>query len=218
MNLVSFLFFVAWILPAVHSQEDEGNLRASQAQMQEHLQQKLDQTLRNLNEEFQGGDRKLFFLKSIIEGRACRRVESNFPFPVNCACNLKYLSLSFDFQCIANGRLNVGGISGGLEAYSGAFNLNPFKFGYKVLAEVCIKEGTFNNDSLEDLCVGRSQCFGIGIDEDGVPCGCEARYGTETCGCKSCTGGLSVDCGIIPVLPAICFPFAGHYWLTPTPA
>jgi hypothetical protein len=154
---VSFLLFVSWILPTAHSHEDEGNLRASQAQMQEHLQQELDQSLRNLNEEFQG-DRKLFFMNA---GAICNRVENAFQDAVDCICEWQYFTFAFAFRCTTSEAVKLAGISG-VPVYSGALNLNPFQLGLESKAKVCVKEGKFDDSNLDDLCVGGSLCIGIG--------------------------------------------------------
>jgi hypothetical protein len=199
MKLVPFLFLVAWILPAVQSHEDGGNLRASQGQMQEHVQQELDQSLRNINEEFQG-DRELFFIRASV---ICNRIEGAFRESVDCTCKWQYFTFAFEFTCTNSETVNLAGISGKPE-YSGAIDLNPFRLGLEIVAKVCIKEGTFNSINLADLCVGGSLCIGAG----GLgPCKCVATYGTFDCACQSCTGGVSFDCGLLSdILPSGCIP------------
>jgi hypothetical protein len=213
MKLVSFLFFVScWILPAVQSHEDGGNLRASQAQMQEHLQQKLDQTLRNLNEEFQG-DRELLFI-----GAICRRIGDAFQEPVDCTCEYKYRSIAFDFKCTGKDRVNVAGGITGVPKYSGVINLNPLQLGYEVRATACLTEMRFLFINLLDLCVGGSQCYAMIGEGIGVPCNiCEASYGTFNCACEICTGGMTFDCGDIPFLPSLCIPLPFLRSLRPEP-
>jgi hypothetical protein len=207
MKLVSFLFSISWILPAVQSHEGGGNLRASQGQMQEHLQQELDQSLRNLNEEFQG-DRELFFVSA---GSICNRIEKAFQENVDCTCNWRYLNFAFEFKCTTNDRVNVvGGISG-VPEYTGALDLNPFQLGLEIKANVCIKEGKFKDSNLQDICVGGALC--IGLSGTG-PCGCEASYGAEKCACTSCSGGVAFQCGEIP---SLCIPLPFVRSFSPEP-
>jgi hypothetical protein len=204
MKLVPFLFFLSWILPAVQSQEDGGNLRASQGQMHEHLQQELDQSLRNLNEEFQG-DRELFFIRA---SAICNRIESAFRESVDCTCAWQYFTFAFGFTCTNSRTVNLAGISGKPE-YSGSIDLNPFRLGLDIDAKVCIKEVKIGSINLPNLCVDGALCLGAG----GVgPCACAATFGELKCACQSCTGGVKFDCGPLIdfafdlLLPNFCIP------------
>jgi hypothetical protein len=187
---LSFLFLVSWILPAVQSLEDGGNLRASQGQMQEHLQQELDQSISNLNEEFQDERGLIFFIPS---GPICRRIERAFAGSVTCSCGWKGpFSFAYDFTCTATDRIDIAGISG-VPAYSGGLNPRVFSLRLDVSARICLTEGEIGGSSAEDLCVGGSLCTGL-IGGTGT-CGCAASYGAQACSCESCEGGLLFDCG-----------------------
>jgi hypothetical protein len=210
MKLVSFLFFISWILPAVQSHEDGGNLRASQGQVQEHLQQELDQSIRNLNEEFQDERGLIFFIPS---APICNRIQSAFAGSVTCSCAWRGpLSFSYDFTCTAINRIDISGISG-VPAYTGGLDIKLFQLRLDIDVKICLTDGEIAGNVAEDLCVGGSLCTGL-IGGTGA-CGCAASYGAQACSCESCEGGLLFDCGDNITSGCINLPFIRSIYPAP---
>jgi hypothetical protein len=206
MKLVSFIFFVSWILPAVQSHEDGGNLRASQGQMQEHYQQKLDQSIRNLNEEFQG-DRELLWGR-ISEFLVCRRIEKALSDNVACECDFKlFHGQQYAFKCLGTDNFNLAFFKG-VPEYSGTIDIDLFHFNFDISAKVCIKDGRFFSISFRELCISGSLCAGGLHPHDIDVCGCAVTYGNATCECGYCgDGGVIFNCTGLPHdLPSICIP------------
>jgi hypothetical protein len=199
MKFVSFLFFASWVLPAVQSHEDGRNLRASKDQMQEGLQPLLDQSLSNLNEEFED-DRELLFISA---GAICRRINRALNGNVDCVCGWGIFPFLFEFTCPSTDSVNLAGLRG-VPVYSGKIDFQVLKLGIKVAANVCLTTTTFGDQNFQDLCVGGGLCAGVsGFDS----CGCEASYGGSKCACAPCNGGVQFDCKILDMdLPALCIP------------